>query len=240
MSNKLKTEIDIINDLDTVDNVSTPDNINKIITKKQNNIDNFSNIVKSMNNILTSVSSELKILRNDIKKLTKIRNQEIKKITKIKNNNKNKYKTGFMKAKKIPDKLAKYLNLDKDTTMVRNDLVKIMYNKIRSEGMINNDDKRIFRPDDELIKIFGLNKEIVLNTNDPKNKECFSFFTLQKHLANLYNEEKKNIENNYNNDSKYISNNTNSNLFNNKDIDITKKKKEKKKKGVKKDKKFKK
>lgn len=180
MRNHLDHKIDIINDLDNV-NTSHSDK-----ESNNNNVDNsFTTTIESLLLKINTVSSELKLMKQEIKNLQKFHNKQIKKQI-GKNTNKNKKQTGFMKPQKLPPKLAEYLHLDKNIEMVRNDIIKMLYNKIKTEGLVNKDDKRIFRPDDKLINLFNLDKEHVLNTTDPKDKDGLSFFTLQRHLASLY------------------------------------------------------
>jgi len=204
LMNKLDNEIDIINDLDTVDNPETDkddmnfetENTELEDIKKVKDDGRFVTIFDKITDNVNKITVELRQLKLELKRLTKSHNQELKKTAYLKNNNKEKRKTGFMKEQKIPDKLAKYLNLEKDTTMIRNNVIKMIYNKITSDGLHDPKDKRIFRPDDKLIKLFNLDKKKVMSATDPKDEEGFSFFTLQKHLARIYREEEEELNKN--------------------------------------------
>jgi len=203
LMNKLHNAIDIINDLDTIDNLETENvdynlentdmNDSNMDDKKVKDDGRFITIFNKLTINIHNITVELRKLKLEMKRLSKSHNQEIKKTAYMKNNNREKKKTGFMKEQKIPDKLAKYLNLDKETTMIRNNVIKMIYNKITSDSLHDPKDKRIFRPDDKLIKLFNLDKKTVMETTDPKDENGFSFFTLQKHLARVYREEENKL-----------------------------------------------
>lgn len=187
MKNSLNKEIDILNDFDIIE----IENVKKkeIKPKKSKKISS-NNILEKTENLfirLNSIMSEIKAIKSELKIICKTYNNQQKPIF----IDPNKYiskRNGFLKPKKIPDKLSEYLKLTNDVEMTRNEVIKMIYNKIKVDGLLYSKDKRIFRPNEELIELFNLDKDVVMNVTDPKDKNGFTFFTLQKHIAKLYNE----------------------------------------------------
>lgn len=214
MPNSLKgidEEINILKDemvdLDTVDNelsdniktVSESQTSNHISTSNKKHDLKANDIIFSLTEKISQMNKDMKTIKNEMNKLLIAYNYDIKKVTKYKFKKGDKKRiTGFMKPKSIPSKLEEYLDLKKGTKMTRNEIVKMMYKRIQDSSLIYDKDGRVFRANNELMKLFNLNKT-VNDSVDPKDKDGFNFYNFQKHIANLYKEEDEKKKNNTNN-----------------------------------------
>ena len=93
--------------------------------------------------------------------------------------------TGFTKACQVPKKIRKFLDIDKDVLLSRIDVSKMIHSVLRNRGLFCDKDKRVYRVDSDVMKLFDLD-ETVNKINDPKNKNGFNMYNIQTKIASCY------------------------------------------------------
>lgn len=149
-----------------------------------NNIEKLELLYNNVYENLTSQISQLRELKTTIRKMKKLNkkiNHKIKK-TSIK---KKEHSKGFHKKEPVPNKLIKLLNLDENICLKRTEVVKKIHVLLNERNLKYEKDKRVFRADKQIMKIFKLNKN-VNEAVDPRDKKSFSQYNLQTYLANIY------------------------------------------------------
>ncbi len=143
--------------------------------------------ISSCDTLLELIKTHYAAQKDEILKLKrKIRN-DMKSVRKNKRKGTNPKRTGFTTDEIIPEKLTKLLGIPKGTTMPRTKLTQKVYKLLKDRGLQYKGDGRVLRTDKEIRAIFNLS-ETVDKSIDPKDKEGFNFFTMQTHIARLYNE----------------------------------------------------
>jgi len=191
----MSINVDIINDdiydMDNIENTHTIESdtikfATHTFSKKKKDNTKYDDLAMSIFKRMCSLTKELRDLKLDFNKLTKLHSNEIKKNSHSKQKrNDNKKNTGFMEAKQVPKKLCEYLNLPLDTILNRNDVVKKLYKKIKDEGLQYEDDKRVIHPNDALRKLFNL-PESVNECTDPRDEKSLSTYSIQTYTKELY------------------------------------------------------
>jgi hypothetical protein len=170
--------------------------------KKKLDINDHHKILFSYINNLSVLNDELKDLRNNyLNKVKTIQNKQknyqrlISKITKIipkslenslakarkeKRHRKGPNNGGFVKVKKVPKKLEKYLGLKSGTELTRPKVIHLINEKFKNDNLRNG--KRVIL-DKETSKFFG-----------KKNGYIIEFSGLQTFVADLYKEELSKVE----------------------------------------------
>jgi chromatin remodeling complex protein RSC6 len=146
------------------------------------------NFTQAYNDLLKKMNQDHKDQVNELKKLMKQHKVDIKNSHNKKANSGKKKQTGFTKPEVVPDNIAKLLDLDKGSSMPRTEVTKEIYKVIQSKGLHYADDKRVFRADKELKKVFNL-PDSVNKSTDPKDKSGFNFYNLQSYIAKCYNDQ---------------------------------------------------
>ena len=93
--------------------------------------------------------------------------------------------TGFTKACPVPKKIRKFLDIDKYVLLSRIDVSKMIHSVLRNRGLLCDKDKRVYRVDSDVMKLFDLD-ETVNKINDPKNKNGFNMYNIQTKIASCY------------------------------------------------------
>lgn len=127
--------------------------------------------------------------KNHIKQMMKLHKQSLKTNKKNKYEKKSTTKTGFTKSEPVPDSLAKLVGVTPGTTMSRTDVTKKVYDAIKDRKLYYEKDKRVLRTDEEIQQIFDLPDSVNQSIN-PKDKEGFNFFNIQKHISQVYQKDK--------------------------------------------------
>ncbi len=131
------------------------------------------------------MNNQIKIFKSCIKELRQAYNQDIVKVRKMKRHKENTSNTGFNKKLKLPDEFTKLIQVDKNTYMTMPEFTKCIFTLLKERNLYYNDDKRIFRVDEELSRIF----DISMSVNDSfvyPDKNGFNIRTIQKYITNAY------------------------------------------------------
>lgn len=172
----------------------------KIILNESNNNNDFfllyKDLVKEFNEFNDTTIKGLIKLKLSIKKFEKIINKSSSnKKTNLKNND-----WGFTEQRIIPKSIELFFNIKPDSKLSRTDIGKLFQEYIEKnnlKGNINSKnklDKRIYRLDDKLTKLFNLsenekNKINSCNSSDIKYPYGFNFYNYQKWIKKIYIEE---------------------------------------------------
>jgi len=145
-----------------------------------------SNFMDTYNENLEKINDGLKML-TDLKKqhkqLLNAHNREFKNYKPKRKGTKT--PTGFLKKENVPHKIAKWLNIDENDELPRTAVTSLIYSKLKKEKQYYENDKRVLRANDDVLKLFGLDIS-VNDVTDAKDPNGFTFFTIQKHLAKFY------------------------------------------------------
>lgn len=145
--------------------------------------DKFLEVYTELDDRLKNCHDEIKCIRHDIRKLLMIHKREVHKAQKMR---KKKKPSGIAKARAVPDKLAELAYIKKGTVLSTPEYTKYLYaNRINKNGLYYKKDKRVLRPDKEMLEIFGLD-ESVNEVTDPKDPNGLTFFTLQKYINKCF------------------------------------------------------
>lgn len=133
---------------------------------------------------------ELSALKTNLKKFYKLVEKDVSKAGKGRRRvNRERSPTGFGKSNAIPAELCKVLKLDENTELTRPQLTGLLYKYLDTNGLRDQEDKRIMRVNGELTKAFGLTAEQAKSINkstDVKDKNGMNFYNIQKFVAALY------------------------------------------------------
>ena len=127
---------------------------------------------------ITELQKEEKQL---IKRMSSIHNSDVKR-AKNKKRKANPEATGFAKKKVVGGKLADWLKIERGTELTGPEISKTFWKRIIEEGLQSNEDKRLFRTNKEVTKIFGV-PEKVNTIMDPLDKNGFNMRTYQTHIT---------------------------------------------------------
>lgn len=187
-----------MDDVDTIDNITINNEIDKDDKPVKGfefykNIDQLNLFIDGIYNKLIKTLGNLREIKNDMKKLKDYHDKvEMKVKNKMNEKSKNNKPKGFYELKKVPDNLAKLLNLEIGIKLRRTTVVKLIHEQLNKRGLKYDKDKRVFRADHEFMEVFGFDN-YVNKATDPKDKKSFSLYTIQSHLGRLYsNDEQKN------------------------------------------------
>lgn len=137
---------------------------------------------------LEKLSLQYRETRDEIRRLQRENRNLLRLVGKNQRKKREPTHTGFTKPSVVPECLAEFVGIDKDTVMARTQLTKMIYDIIKNRGLYYEQDKRVLRADQELMDIFKLPPS-VNDSQDHRDKNGFNFFTLQKHIAQCYRED---------------------------------------------------
>jgi chromatin remodeling complex protein RSC6 len=125
-----------------------------------------------------------KELRNKLNKLEATYRHDLTRALKSRKQKKDNKPTGFVKKSVIPADLLKLVNEKPGVEMSMPEYTRKLYAEIKKRNLFYEDDRRVFRADDQFKKIFGL-KDSVNESTNYKDKNGFNFSTLQYHISQV-------------------------------------------------------
>lgn len=172
---------------------------NKTKSEDKNLYDDYIELKKVFNNFLENVLTGTKEIKNIIKKIDKhtYKNDTNKK--KLKNTICVKKEKGFAEEKLVPEPIQIFFNLEKGIKMSRTKVGGLFQEYLRKnnlKGNINEKnkiDKRIYKIDDKLAKLFGISKEDMDKINSCSSSTIkypngYNFSNYQTWIKKIYNE----------------------------------------------------
>ena len=183
-------------DTNAADSENTASAYDEILTESSESHDNDcktdqneSEFLQECENMLKKMNQEYRERRDELKHIIKLHKIEIKNAEKNKKVKRTKKKqTGFTKSEVVPDGIAKLIGLNKGSVMPRTEVTKEIYKVIQERNLYYTKDKRVLRADNEIMKLFGLSKNVNKCT-DPKDKKGFNFYNIQSYIAKCYTEQ---------------------------------------------------
>ncbi|ARF09005.1 hypothetical protein Catovirus_1_1055 [Catovirus CTV1] len=156
----------------------------------------FNETLADFKNKVDTEIDTLKKLKNELKKIESNYQQDLMKVWKSKKKRVNNgEKTGFIKSRKLPKKLADLIGVEEGTEMSMPTYTQNFYEKVLDKNnLFYEKDKRVFRATKELMQSLGL-PESVNNSTNYLDKDGFNFSTLQKHLTRIIKEESEHHNN---------------------------------------------
>jgi hypothetical protein len=153
----------------SMDDIKDNLKFNKEYTELHDKIENITNVLKSLR---TEVRGLRTSYMSDINLALK---QKRVRITKS-------GQTGFVKPRRLSDELCSLIDVPKGTEMSIPDYTKRFYDVLRARNLFYENDKRVFRADAQLLKLFELPAS-VNESVDFQDKNGFNFSTLQTTLS---------------------------------------------------------
>lgn len=212
-----------VGELKNIDNLSSQkkkikivdNSVNNIVIEKDINTDSETftfELINKYNNILKKLISvdstalklfqEIKELKNEIKNFEKplLKNQN--KLGKKKNTKNNDW--GFFEKRDIPISIKLFFNLDKNVKLSRTEIGGLFQNYIEKNNLKGNlnlknkMDKRIYKIDSALSKLFGINQDQENIINSAKSSKIkypdgFNFYNYQTWIKKIYSEQDNKI-----------------------------------------------
>lgn len=170
---------------------------NENIQNKKNSMPNeikdtlkFNTGLLELKNKIDNDITALKNIKTELKKLELNYQQDLTKVWKSKKKRTNSgEKTGFIKKKKLPKKLARLIDVEEGTEMSMPDYTSKFFEKVLKErNLFYQQNKRVFRADKELMETFNLPESVNVST-DHRDKKGFNFSTLQKYFSKAMKDE---------------------------------------------------
>lgn len=158
--------------------------VDEIKTQKNNEVTPF---FRACDEYLERLNRNYREHRDEVKRLMKLHRQEVRSLTKNARKRRHNKKTGFTNPEVVPEQLATLVGVQVGATMPRTELTGRIYRLLDERGLRYEKDRRVFRADNEIMKIFNL-PESVNQVTDPKDKSGFNFYNLQSYMARLYPE----------------------------------------------------
>ena len=214
VENEINYKLDLNNDYYKIDsNINFDSNIilnevsqknkNKIRNEDENFYEDYIELKKVFNDFLENVLTGTKDIKNIIKKMDKHTYKNVMdKKKQIKNNMLVKKEKGFAEEKIVPESIQIFFNLEKDIKLPRTKVGGLFQEYLKKnnlKGNINEKnkmDKRIYKIDDKLAKLFGLSKEEMDKINScslstVKYPNGYNFSNYQTWIKKIYNEDLK-------------------------------------------------
>lgn len=141
--------------------------------------------IQNIKEEIKSVKIMLRTLDTNLKNLENVYNQDIKNAKKTAKKQKREKKSGIVKPKIVPDKLADFIEVQKGSELTRTDVAKKVWEQLRKRGLISDDDKRVFKTDKVITDLFGVPTS-VNKIKDCHDKKGFNFYNLQSYIKNAY------------------------------------------------------
>ena len=155
-------------------------------------VDLYMNLMEEVN----SLQKQMRSVKNNMNKLYSAYKHDIKHALKNNSNKKTKKKkTGFQILRDIPNDIADFIGVEHGTKMSRTKLSSEIQSTLKERKLYYEKDKRIYRADKEVLKLFNLSKDVNKIT-DAKDKKALTIFTIQKYLKDKINKENINEDNN--------------------------------------------
>jgi len=148
----------------------------------------FEAIYSAMQQKIDSHLAGLKLLRSEAKKLQSAYEGDLNRVRKSKKKRSGKFQpTGFIKETTLPNDLADLIGVQHGTKMSTPALTSKLYEVFEQRGSFleksnGKRNRRVFVADAEMLRVFGLPKE-VNDSTDFNDMNGFNFKTLQKHIS---------------------------------------------------------
>ena len=192
-SNSFLSKIDIIND--DMNDIENTDHKNIDSEIKNNDIDTIKQdgtkitlLAESALKLINDGIKDLRLAKTMVTKMVRVYQKETK-IASKEPTHTPRDATGVMEEKKVPDKIITYLNLQPGTTLTRNQVIKKMHAKLQEDNLCYSKDKRIFRPNPQVIELFNLPDSANTSTDAKDKIGGFNFYNLPTKVALIYKEE---------------------------------------------------
>lgn len=91
--------------------------------------------------------------------------------------------SGFFAQHGITKELANWLNVDHNIRVTVSELTKLVYENLKNKNLVDIQNKKIFRTDEETALLFGFDMEQVNNSVCPHDVNNFSFLNMQKYIS---------------------------------------------------------
>jgi len=140
--------------------------------------DDFVRLQEQFNDMSLALKNSMAVLKNLNKKYTKLYKASQKKKQKRGQSNADGTKrssNGFAKPTKLSPSLCKFLGVPEGSEMGRVDVTKGLTKYIKDNGLVDNDDKRIIKPDSKLRAILSV-----------KDGDQVTYFNLQKYIKHHF------------------------------------------------------
>ena len=213
-NNDTQTANNVLNsnsDLILIPNSNSDSNLNETVKKNKikNEDDNFyedyNELKNVFNNFLENVLNGTKEIKTIIKKIDKqTYKNDVNKKNQIKKDIIVKKEKGFAEEKLVPEPIQIFFNLEKGIKMSRTKVGGLFQEYLKKnnlKGNINEKnkiDKRIYKIDNELAKLFGLSKEEMEKINSCSSSTIkypngYNFSNYQTWIKKIYNENEKKL-----------------------------------------------
>lgn len=157
------------------------DAVSETESEEEGNKSKFDMLVAELAETRKSIGELQKTEKLLIKKMSNAHKTEVKRAGNRKRRP-NPDPTGFVVKKEIGGKLADWLQVERGAMMSGPEISKTFWKRIKEEGLQYEEDKRIFRTNKEVSKIFGVSDKVNKST-DPTDKEGFNMRTYQTHIT---------------------------------------------------------
>jgi chromatin remodeling complex protein RSC6 len=144
-----------------------------------------------MQNEIKLAKEHFNTLHIQMKKLDAAYKHDIKKYSQRKHKrNTNYVATGFAKQVELPEYLAKFIGYDSGTLMSGPEITKQVWKQMKERGLTYENDKRVFRTNAEVSKLFNVPESVNNSTTYNDLENGFNFCNLQKYIAHAIGKNK--------------------------------------------------
>lgn len=162
-----------------VPSVETSTDITGIISDEDVSYSKFEDVIR----VIFELDKKLVQIQRERSQLTKIlakfyaqADKQIKKKTKSDSSKSSKRaQSGFNKPAHVPVEFCDYLSIDHGIELPRTTVTKLLYDKIKQQGLLKPEDKRIILPDQKLKDLFRL-----------EDGDTLIFSNFQKYVSRVY------------------------------------------------------
>ena len=156
---------------------------------REKELEDFEQTVDETYHDLQKMIKQLRQIKN---KIPKLKNSYRKLHNKLGKKDKNKKLSGFYGTQKIPSKMAVLIGVDPGTEMNRVQLVSKLIKVLKEKGLYYEENKQVFRADDQIKKLLKLPDDVNQQT-DPRHPNSLSIYTIHSYVANCFKKKKKKI-----------------------------------------------
>lgn len=181
VENDIENDIEndeIIEKKDFDNDDSDEDKVEKKLTKTEKLNQEIDELKSSISNHKKEITKLNKKLESKYKSLNKAYEATIKKMTPKKRKN---TKTGIMKEQEIKGDFADWLGVDEGTMLTRPQIYKKMVEMLKEKDMVADDDGRVYVPDKNTAKLFGISSKGMKSRNY-KDKNGFNILNAQTRI----------------------------------------------------------
>lgn len=146
------------------------------------------NFQKNLENIYEQLNKQTEIIKNLKASMKKLENDyvhDINKAHKAKRSKTQRKDSGFISKRLVPNELAKFINCEEGQEMSMPTYTKKFCEELKIRGLFYEKDKRVYRADKEVKKLFDFDDKINKSVSST-DKNGFNFSTLQKNISNAF------------------------------------------------------